>query len=215
MENRGDVTETMNLNIETYSGKFDDEIISLILSIQNEEAKIGLALYNELLKYAVSKEVHSIILDTPEVAQASHRFYEKAGFRRIRTAELPVNCFACMKLNSPEEAGEEMKKRAKETEYYFAITLKGSGKVIGEIDAYPESVTHEEGSALDTFSPCWMLNAEFQGKGYAYEAAHAFLDYLFRQKGARRIYAYVEDYNLPSQHLCEKLGMRREGLFQE
>ena len=60
-----------------------------------------------------------------------------------------------------------------------------------------------------------MLNAEFQGKGYAYEAAHAFLDYLFRQKGARRIYAYVEDYNLPSQHLCEKLGMRREGLFQE
>lgn len=78
--------------------------------------------------------------------------------------------------------------------------------MIGEIDAYPESVTHEEGSALDTFSPCWMLNAEFQGKGYAYEAAHAFLDYLFRQKGARRIYAYVEDYNLPSQHLCEKLG---------
>ncbi len=80
----------MNLNIETYSGKLDDEIISLILSIQNEEAKIGLALYNELLKYAVSKEAHSIILDTPAVAQASHRFYEKAGFRRISTAELPV-----------------------------------------------------------------------------------------------------------------------------
>lgn len=84
------VTEVMNLKIETYSGKFDDEIISLILSIQNEEAKIGLALYNELLKYAVSKEVHSIILDTPAVAHASHRFYEKAGFRRISTAELPV-----------------------------------------------------------------------------------------------------------------------------
>jgi len=48
----------MNLNIETYSGKLDDEIISLSLSIQNEEAKIGLALYNELLKYAVSKEAH-------------------------------------------------------------------------------------------------------------------------------------------------------------
>lgn len=141
------------MNIETYSGKFDDEIISLILSIQNEEAKIGLslqkqpdlldihrnyqqpggefwialsdgrvvgtiglmlkenhcavlkkffvkkefrsqkiglALYNELLKYAVNKAVHSIILDTPAVAQASHRFYEKAGFRRISTAELPV-----------------------------------------------------------------------------------------------------------------------------
>ena len=31
----------------------------------------------------------------------------------------------------------------------------------------------------------------------------------------RRIYAYVEDYNLSSQRLCEKLGLRREGLFKE
>lgn len=52
--------------------------------------KIGLALYNELLKYAVSKDVYNIILDTPAVAYASHRFYEKAGFYRIGTAELPV-----------------------------------------------------------------------------------------------------------------------------
>ena len=47
------------------------------------------------------------------------------------------------------------------------------------------------------------------------EAAQAFFDYLFSQKGARRIYAYTEDYNLASQHLCEKLGMRREGVFLE
>lgn len=38
---------------------------------------------------------------------------------------------------------------------------------------------------------------------------------MFRGKGARRIYAYTEDYNIPSQRLCEKLGMRREGLFVE
>lgn len=141
------------MEIETYSGKFDDEIVSLILSIQNNEAqialslqeqpdlldihrnyqqpggefwialsdgkvigtiglmikekhcavlkkffvkkefrsqKIGLALYNRLLQYAISKEIHHIILDTPAVAHASHRFYEKAGFYRINTEELPV-----------------------------------------------------------------------------------------------------------------------------
>ena len=99
----------------------------------------------------------------------------------------------------------------------FAITLKESGKVIGEIDAYPEAgEPHEdENTPKDTFSPCWMLNLNYTGKGYAYEAAHAFFDYLFNEKGARRIYAYTEDTNLPSQHLCEKLGMRREGLFLE
>jgi hypothetical protein len=40
-------------------------------------------------------------------------------------------------------------------------------------------------------------------------------DYLFEKKGARRIYAYTEDNNVPSQRLCERLGMRREGLFLE
>lgn len=127
-----------------------------------------------------------------------------------------VNCFACMKLHSLAEAKAEVQKRASETEYYFAIVLKETGKVIGEIEAYPETAEpHDTGSTLDTFSPCWMLNRAFQGKGYAYEAAHAFFDYLFREKGARRIYAYTEDYNVSSQRLCEKLHMRREGVFQE
>ena len=127
-----------------------------------------------------------------------------------------VNCFASMRLDTLEDAKAEMKKRVGETEYYFAITLKDSGKVIGEIDAYPENDSHgNESVASDTFSPCWMLNLNYTGKGHAYEAAHAFFDYLFNEKGARRIYAYTEDTNLPSQRLCEKLGMRREGLFLE
>ena len=127
-----------------------------------------------------------------------------------------VNCFACMKLNSLEEAQAEMQKRADDAELYFAIVLKENGKVIGEINAHPESASPDRQNALlDTFSPCWMLNRAYHGQGYAYEAAKAFFDYLFHEKGARRIYAYTEDYNLSSQRLCEKLGMRREGMFME
>lgn len=121
-----------------------------------------------------------------------------------------------MKLHSFEEAKAEVKKRVGEMEYYFAIVLKETGKVIGEIAAYPErGEPHNIDSLFDTFSPIWMLNKDYQGKGYAYEAALAFFDYLFCEKGARRIYAYTEDYNLSSQRLCEKLGMRKEGLFKE
>lgn len=32
------------MNIETYSGKYDEEIIALILDIQNNESKINLSL---------------------------------------------------------------------------------------------------------------------------------------------------------------------------
>ena len=52
--------------------------------------KIGLALYQELLSKAREKGIEHIILDTPSVARASHRFYEKAGFRQIHKDELPV-----------------------------------------------------------------------------------------------------------------------------
>lgn len=141
------------MKIETYHGKYDAEIIALILGIQNEEAKInlsleeqpdlkdiqgcyqkkggqfwiarsedkvigtiglmikpnhcailkkffvdaayrsqkiGFALYRELLTYAKERGVQHLILDTPSVAKVSHRFYEKAGFRRICVEDLPV-----------------------------------------------------------------------------------------------------------------------------
>lgn len=137
------------------------------------------------------------------------------------------NCFVSLKLDTLDEARAEMAKRSADTEYCFAITLKESGKVIGEIDAEPSPyeppmlcsrAAAGKGKDLplpDTFSPCWMLNAAYRGRGYAYEAARAFFDYLFGRKGVRRIFAYTEDYNVRSQHLCEKLGMRREGLFLE
>ena len=103
-----------------------------------------------------------------------------------------VNCFACMKVHSLEEARKAVMERAEDTEYTFAIVLKDTDKVIGEVDAHPESSQPDmaENYVKDTFSPCWMLNPDYHGKGYAYEAAKAFFDYLFYQKGARRIYAY-------------------------
>ena len=124
-----------------------------------------------------------------------------------------VNCFASMKLNTLGEAKNETAKKMKDSEFTFAIVLRESGKVIGEIFAHPEGDESDE--SKDTFSPCWMLNKDYHGKGYGYEAAKAFVDYLFTEKGARRIYAFTEDYNIASQRVCEKLGMRREGLFKE
>ncbi len=142
---------------------------------------------------------------------------DAADVYEYRKAPL-VNCFACMKLNSVAEAREELRKRAEAQEgVCLAVALKENGRVIGELEAHPESSQPDrmENTVCDTYSPCWMLHPDYHGKGYACEAAHAFFDWLFREKGARRIYAYTEDYNLPSQRLCEKLGMRREGVFME
>ena len=45
-----------------------------------------------------------------------------------------VNCFACMKLSSPEEARKAVRERAEDAAYTFAIVLKDTGKIIGEIE---------------------------------------------------------------------------------
>lgn len=51
---------------------------------------LGLALYRRLLAFAREAGVKQLVLDTPAVAAASHRFYERAGFRRITPEALPV-----------------------------------------------------------------------------------------------------------------------------
>ena len=131
------------------------------------------------------------------------------------------HCFAGLRLDTLEEARAEVLKRAEDTEYCFAIVLKETGRVIGEIDAEPSDYKppmlrsrETPPPPPDTFTPSLILNSSHRGDGYAYEATYALFDYLFTQKGVRRIYSYVDDYNAASRHLCEKLGMRREGLFR-
>jgi RimJ/RimL family protein N-acetyltransferase len=161
----------------------------------------------------IQKKEANCMLETQRLLLRPFREADAQDLYAYRREPL-VNCFHSMMLSSPEDALAEIRKGKREN--CFAIVLKETGRVIGEIEAHPESSLPDFVEApIDTYSPCWMLHKDFHGQGYAYEAAFALFDWLFREQGARRIYAYTEDYNLPSQHLCEKLGMRREGLFLE
>lgn len=128
-------------------------------------------------------------------------------FAYLRAPTAP--CFLSLKLADLAEAEAEVRKRAVD-EGSVAICLKQTGQVIG--DLFGGAGDEEEDG---TASVGWHLNPQFGGRGYAFEAAKALFDHLFRVKGFRRLYAYVEDHNTSSQRLCEKLGMRREGVFIE
>jgi [ribosomal protein S5]-alanine N-acetyltransferase len=128
-------------------------------------------------------------------------------FAYLRAPTAP--CFLSLKLADLAGAEAEVRKRAVD-EGSVAICLKQTGQVIG--DLFGGAGDEEEDG---TASVGWHLNPQFGGRGYAFEAAKALFDHLFRVKGFRRLYAYVEDHNTPSQRLCEKLGMRREGVFIE
>ncbi len=159
-------------------------------------------------------------IETKRLLLRPFRESDAADVLEYLSGPLP-HCFTGLKIDSLEEARAEVVKRGEDPEYCFAIVLKETGRVIGEIDAEPSDYlppmlrSRETPPAFqDTFTPSLILNASHQGSGYAYEATCALFDYLFTRKGVRRIYSYVDDYNACSRHLCEKLGMRSEGLFR-
>ncbi|WP_444667278.1 GNAT family N-acetyltransferase [Cereibacter changlensis] len=117
-----------------------------------------------------------------------------------------ASCFLSLTLADMEAARAEAAQRSRD-EAQIAVCLKATDQLIGDLFAHRE----EE----DTVSVGWNFNPAFTGQGYALEAARALFAHLFEDAGVRRLYAYVEDHNLPSQRLCERLGMRREGLFLE
>ncbi|QCO16702.1 N-acetyltransferase (plasmid) [Azospirillum brasilense] len=117
-----------------------------------------------------------------------------------------ASCFLSLKLDDLDAAAAEVETRSRSDEH-VAVCLRSTGRVIGDLFQVPEPP--------DTYAVGWNFNADFAGAGYAVEAARALFGHLFTVKQARRLYAYVEETNVASQRLCERLGMRKEGLFVE
>lgn len=161
------------------------------------------------------------VIETERLLLRPFREDDAADLLEYLSGPLP-HCFANLRLNTLDEARAEAAKRGEDTEYIFAIVLKESGKAIGEIDAEPSTyeppMLRSRKTPLpppDTFTPSIILNAAYHGMGVAGEATEALFDYLFTRKGARRIFTYVDEYNARSQSLCEKMGLRREGMFRK
>ena len=82
----------------------------------------------------------------------------------------------------------------------FAIRLKETVRLIGIILYSDEKE--------DSCEIGYGLGSSFWGRGYATEAVRRFLDYLFREKGFRTVYASFFTGNDASRRVMEKCGMR-------
>jgi RimJ/RimL family protein N-acetyltransferase len=101
-----------------------------------------------------------------------------------------------------EECQKEAERRSRD-DAFFAVCLKESGKLIGNL--YLAKLE------FDTWELGYVFNAAYQGKGYALESAGALLQHVISTQNARRIVAYCNPENERSWRLMERLGMRREG----
>lgn len=68
-------------------------------------------------------------------------------------SDIAINYFKEMEISILQQAYNGVLERTKYQEYYFAIELKETGKVIGEIFAHPKSTSHDN-PIYDIYSPC-------------------------------------------------------------
>lgn len=104
-----------------------------------------------------------------------------------------------------DKANKEIEFRAQSDEFY-AIELKKEHKVIGNIYLGKRDFNSRELG--------YVLNEDYQHKGYGSAACKAAMEYMFKQ-GVHRIYAETAPQNIASWKLMEKLGMTREAHFKE
>lgn len=90
-------------------------------------------------------------------------------------------------------------KKDKPSFYEFAVVLDGLH--IGAISLYLDEA-HKTGELG------WILNKQYQQKGYACEAALAVKDFALNALHLKRIVAQCDYRNDPSRKLMEKIGMQ-------
>jgi RimJ/RimL family protein N-acetyltransferase len=91
----------------------------------------------------------------------------------------------------------------------LAVTLAGSGTLVGDVLLALRSVEHQTVEVGYIFAPGQS------GRGYATEAVRALLDLAFGGLGARRVTARVDARNVRSRALLERLGLRQEAFLVE
>lgn len=110
-------------------------------------------------------------------------------------------------LNEKQVKEFVSEKPSEETECY-AIELKSSKKVIGQIIYHPWFMKY-------TYEIGWVIHPAYQKQGYATEATKAIFSYGFLEQKLHRIIATCQPENISSWKVAEKTGMRQEGFFRK
>ena len=95
-----------------------------------------------------------------------------------------------------------------------ALTLAAQldGRVIGDVLIHLDGLDGHDGRQAEVG---WVFAPDVSGRGYATEAARAITAAAFDQLGVHRVWAQLEPANTASSRICERLGMRREALFEQ
>jgi [ribosomal protein S5]-alanine N-acetyltransferase len=122
--------------------------------------------------------------------------------------------FNPLKKMSREEAGKVLSSEGYEltdlTRFEnFRWFVEAEGEVVGNVSLKNINTT------MYYADIGYGVSETHQGKGIATEAVRLVIQKIFSETKLRKIMAYVQELNVPSCHVLEKLGFKREGLLRE
>jgi RimJ/RimL family protein N-acetyltransferase len=120
-------------------------------------------------------------------------FYKYVGDRGIRTREQAQEAMAAGALQLYENYGYGP----------FRVALRESDQPIGICGLF-----RREG--FDDPDIGWSVLPDHGGKGFAFEAGTAVLNYAFEELALNYVVAFISAENMPSIGLAKKLGLRYE-----
>lgn len=92
---------------------------------------------------------------------------------------------------------------------YWAIDLKSSGELIGEIDLY------DFDTLTENCEVGYSLGYKWWNQGYGTEALRAVVDFAFRHMNVHKISAAHNMDNPASGKIMSKVGMKQEGIIKD
>ena len=91
-------------------------------------------------------------------------------------------------------------------DYFLAVCLKTTGKLIGYIRLSPT-----DDRAIKVYEFGYLFNADYHGYGYATESGYTVLDYAFGTLEADAVIAGTAEANTPSRRLLHRLELKENG----
>ncbi len=143
---------------------------------------------------------------------------ERLNFRMFRASDFPTYEKWCANIDVMRYTGGKALERLLAWRHmsnlmghwallgygYYAVEEKSTGNLIGRV-----GYTNQPG--FPAFELGWTIAPEYQGRGYATEAARMLLRYAFEELDQPHVISLIHDENTPSKKVAEKLGERVEG----
>jgi RimJ/RimL family protein N-acetyltransferase len=94
---------------------------------------------------------------------------------------------------------------------HVTLAVDLGGRVVGDVLLHLDGLDgHGKQVELG-----WVFTPDVHGQGLATEAARALVEVAFGELEVHRVWAQLEPENTGSSRICERLGMRREALFEK